>query len=1043
MRGLIELSVRRPVSVTMAAIAVVAFGWVALQRLSLDLLPDISYPTLVVQTEFPDTAPQEVENLVTRPIEEVVGVLRGLTTVRSVSRAGLSEVTLEFDWGTDMALLSLEVREKLDRLILPVGARDPLVLRYDPSLDPIVRLAFSGDADLAVLRRLADYQLKPDLETVPGIASAQVRGGLEDEIQVAVDQERLAALGLPLESVRDAIGAGNLNLPGGALRGRDAQFLVRTINEYLDVEEIADIVVSDQEGRQVRVRDVADVTWGAREREIITRVNGRESVEIAVYREGDANTVTVARALHERLDDLRARRLPAGLSLDVLFDQSVFIAQAIKEVRNAALLGGALAVIVLFLFLRHVRSTLIIGLSIPLSVVATFIMLYQLDISLNLMSLGGLTLGIGMLVDNSIVVLEAIARRRRQGLSLARAAVAGTSEVSAAVTASTLTTVAVFLPIVFVEGIAGQLFRDQALTVTFSLLASLLVAISLIPMLSALGDRGRTPVSVPGAGAPAAVAGPATDDPDLALSTGDRRLLFTLGRASALYDRFLAGALARRALTLTVAFGIFALSVWSARTLDLELIPELSEGEFFYEAQLPEGVSLAATDRVVQRLEAIADASDDVALHYATVGSRSGAGGLSLNTRAENLGQLNVIVRDRNDRQLEQQVAEQLRREFAAIPDLDAKFGRPAYFTLKTPVEVQIYGEDLTLLRDYSLDVARRLARVPGLVDVRSSLEAGNPELQVIFDRDRLAALGLDMAALSQSLADRVQGAVPTRFRLEDRQIDIRVRNREADRRSVEDVRNLVVTGPGGQPLRLLAVADVRLDRGPAEIHRLQQQRAAVVAANLEGRSLGAAVSDVRAALQDLPPPPGLLVELGGQNEEMEVSFASLRFALLLAVFLVYLVMAATFESFLHPFIVLFTIPLALVGVVAALLVTGTTVTVIVLIGSVMLVGIVVNNAIVLIDTINRYHRGGLPRHEAVIRAGHARLRPILMTTATTVLGLLPMALAFGQGAELRSPLAITVAGGLLLSTLLTLVVIPTLYVSVPSRLTPRSANVS
>ncbi|MDY0109426.1 MAG: efflux RND transporter permease subunit [Candidatus Krumholzibacteria bacterium] len=1046
MRGFIELSVRRPVSVTMTIIAVMAFGWVSLQRLSLDLLPNISYPTLVVQTEFPDTAPQEVENLVTRPIEEVVGVLRGLTTIHSVSRAGLSEVTLEFDWGADMALLSLEVREKLDRLVLPDGCRAPLVLRYDPSLDPVARLALSGGDDLAELRRIADYQLKPDLETVPGIASAQVRGGLEAEIQVAVDQERLAALGLPLDRVRDAVGAGNLNLPGGALRGRDEQFLVRTINEYGDVAEIADIIVSDADGRQVRVKDVADVFWGAREREIITRVNGREAVEIAIYREGDANTVTVARALHERLADLRTRRLPDGHNLDVLFDQSVFIAQAIREVRNAALGGGLLAVIVLFLFLRHVRSTLIIALSIPISVVATFILLYELDISLNLMSLGGLTLGIGMLVDNSIVVLESIARRRRQGLSLAAAAVAGASEVGAAVTASTLTTIAVFLPIVFVEGIAGQLFRDQALTVTFSLLASLLVAISLIPMLSSLGGRQtarRRKAAAEAAAAPLADRAnpgaapssppPAAAERDLALTATDARALFSLGRASGVYDRLLTGALARRAVTLAVAGGLFAVSVWGVRWLGVELIPELSEGEFFFEAQLPEGASLAATDLVLQRMETAAAAVPGVALHYATVGSRSGAGGLGANTRSENLGQLNVIVADRASAGLETEIAERLRREFELFPDLEAKFGRPAYFTLKTPIEVRIFGEDLALLRDYSLDVARHLEQVPGLVDVRSSLEAGNPELQIVFDRERLAALGLDMAALSQALQDRVQGAVPTRFRLEDRQIDIRVRNREADRRSLEDVRSLVVPGPGGEPLRLVAVADVRLDRGPAEVHRLQQQRAAVVGANLERRSLGGAVRDVRQALQEVPPPPGVSVDLGGQNEEMEVSFASLRFALLLAVFLVYLVMAATFESFLHPFIVLFTIPLALVGVVAALLVTGTTVTVIVMIGAVMLVGIVVNNAIVLIDTINRFRRSGLPKREAVVRAGHVRLRPILMTTTTTVLGLLPMALSFGQGAELRSPLAITVAGGLLLSTLLTLVVIPAVYMIVPS----------
>jgi HAE1 family hydrophobic/amphiphilic exporter-1 len=407
---------------------------------------------------------------------------------------------------------------------------------------------------------------------------------------------------------------------------------------------------------------------------------------------------------------------------------------------------------------------------------------------------------------------------------------------------------------------------------------------------------------------------------------------------------------------------------------------------------------------------------------------------VAVNNKAENLGQLNLAMKDKSDQTAESVAAERLRERFEELPDLEVKFGRPSYFSLKTPIEVVIYGEDLDDLRSYSLDLARQLEEVPGLVDVRSSLEAGNPELQVVFDRQRLASLDLDMGVLSETLKSRVLGVVPTRFREEDRQIDIRIRNREEDRQSLGDVRNLIIPGPDGQPLRLLAVADITESRGPAEIHRLQQQRAAVISANLEGRSLGAVINEVKDVLGGVRPPVGLSTELGGQNKEMEVSFNSLRFALLLAVFLVYLVMASTFESFLHPFLVLFTIPLALVGVVAGLWITGTTITVIVLIGAVMLVGIVVNNAIVLIDTINRLRRAGVDKVRAIILAGHLRLRPILMTTLTTVLGLLPMAVAWGQGSELRSPLAITVAGGLLLSTLLTLVVIPAAYRLVPSR---------
>lgn len=1025
MRALVDLAVRRRVSVVMTALAVIAFGVVGYQRLSLELFPDITYPSLTIQTDFPDTAPQEVENLVTRPLEEAVGVLRGLQTIHSVSRPGVSEVTLEFEWGSDMDLLSMEVREKIDRLLLPDEATDPVVLRFDPSLDPIIRLALSGSGDLTVLRRLADKQIKQDFETVKGVAAAEVKGGLEEEIQIEVDQNRLAALGISLDQVQQVVGVGNVNLPGGALRGRDSQYLIRTINEFDDMQEIADLIIRHQDGASVRLGDVAQVYRGSKERDEITRVRGRESVEVSLYKEGDANTVTVAKRLRERIEDWQGGKLPEGVEMTVLFDQSHFIKQAVDEVRNAALIGGVLAILVLMLFLRDGRSTLIIATSIPISVVATFIAMYKMDISLNIMSLGGLTLGIGMLVDNSIVVLESIYRKRKDGQDLVTAAVMGTTEVGPAVVASTMTTVAVFLPIVFVEGIAGQLFRDQALTVTFSLLASLIVAVTLIPMLSAAGGRLPRPGVKIG-----------TDEEGHSESLMEVPTLqetMSLGGFSRGYDRLLRGAMSKAALTLVIGFSLFFVSIYAVRFLGTELIPQMSEGEFFFEVNLPEGASLAATDRTVQLMEKVAAEDTTLALYYATVGSRQVSGGVAVNNKAENLGQLNVSLKNRSDEAGELASAEAMRARFENLPDLEVKFGRPSYFSVKTPVEVIVFGDDLEELRSYSLELAKSMEGLPGLVDVRSSLEAGNPELQVVFDRQRLAALDLDMGVLSETLKNRVLGVVPTRFREEDRQIDIRIRNREDDRQSLADVRNLVLPGPDGEQLRLLSVADVTESRGPAEIHRLQQQRAAVVSANLAGRSLGAAIADVRQELESNPVPVGLSTELGGQNKEMQVSFNSLRFALILAVFLVYLVMASTFESFLHPLLVLFTIPLALVGVVAGLWITGTSITVIVLIGAVMLVGIVVNNAIVLIDTINRLRRSGVEKQEAVLKAGHLRLRPILMTTLTTILGLLPMALSWGEGSELRSPLAITVAGGLLLSTLLTLVVIPAAYKIVPS----------
>lgn len=1015
MRALIALAVRRRVGVVMTALAATAFGIVGYQRLSLELFPDVSYPSLTVQTDFPDTAPQEVENLVTRPVEEAAGVLRGVQTIHSVSRAGVSEVTLEFDWDSDMDMLSMEVREKLDRLVLPEEAEDPIVLRFDPSLDPIMRVALSGTGGLSEMRNLADRKLKPDLETVKGIAAAQIKGGFEQEIHIDVDQERLAALGIPLDRVRQVVGVSNVNLPGGALRGAESQFLIRTVNEFETVDEIAGLIVSANDQGTVRIGDVASVSMGTKEREEITRINGEECVEIAIYKEGDANTVTAAGLLRERLEDWKDK-LPPGQNLTLLFDQSHFVKQSIDEVRDSLIGGGILCILVLVAFLREARSTLIIATSIPLSVIITFIFMYRMGITLNVMSLGGLTLGIGMVVDNSIVVLESVFRKRKEGFSLVRAAIEGTDEVGAAVAASTFTTVVVFLPIVFVEGIAGQLFKDQALTVTISLLASLAVALTLVPMLSALGrDREQR---------------------DAAGGTRGSAAM-TLGRFSEAYDRAVRAAIRHRWVTVSVAFALFFASLNAVRWLGTELMPPLSEGESFFEVNLPEGTSLEATDRVMRGLETEASTQDKIDRHYSTVGSRLLAGGLSLNTKAENVGQINIVMKNRMDDAGEAATLQALRQRFDAIPDLDIKFGRPSYFSLKTPVEVVLYGENLEDLRSFSLDLAQEMSKIPDLVDVRSSLEAGNPELQVVFNRRRLAAMGLDMGGLSETLRNRVQGVVPTRFKEEDRQIDIRIRNSESDRATIDDVRNLVLPGPDGGSIRLSSVAEVNLDRGPAEIHRIQQQRAAVVTANLKSGHLGSAVQDIETAMANVARPAGITSEIGGQNREMRVSFASLRFALVLAIFLVYLVMAATFESFVHPFIVLFTIPLGLVGVVAGLGITGTTISVMVLIGVILLSGIVVNNAILLIDAINRFRRNGMDKLEAIVQAGHLRLRPILMTTLTTVLGLVPMAVAWGEGSELRSPLAITVAWGLSLATLLTLLVIPAVYMIVPSHVSP------
>jgi HAE1 family hydrophobic/amphiphilic exporter-1 len=1062
----IRFAVTHPVTVWMSTIAAVVFGVVALGRLDLRLLPAIRYPSVTLQTEFPNTAPADVENLVTRPLEEAVGVVPGLRRVHSISQSGLSQITLEFGWGTDMDYASLDVREKVDLIQLPAEALPPVLLKYDPAQDPVLRIGLWGDASLARLRAVADEVLKREIESLQGVAAAKVSGGLEEEIRVEVDEDRLSALGVPIAAVAEALAQENVNASGGRLRDRNAEYVVRTLSRFASVDDIGEVTVGARDGRGVKLRDVAAITRTHRERTTITHVDGRESVEIAVYKEGDDNIVDMAAAVRRHLERV-AELLPEGMEVAVLFDQSVFIAKAVGEVRDNALLGGLLAVLVLFVFLRELRSTLIIGVAIPISIVATFILMYGRGVSLNVMSLGGLALGVGMLVDNSIVVLEAIHRKREEdpGLSPAAAAERGAAEVSGAVVASTLTTVAVFVPIVFVVvGVAGQIFRDQALTVTFSLLISLAVALTFTPMAVAFGQGGggepaRGPASLrermsawtrfAGGGRPAsrrlrktllaaALFLPALLAAALTWLGGRLRaaLLLLLSPLTTLFNatyprlasgyvRLLGVALARRGVVLGFAVALAAGAALLAPGLGVELIPPMAQGEFTLGLELPEGTPLSRTDARVAAIERGLAGIEGIVRTASDVGV-SREGDTSASRRKENRAEIHVRL-DRADQQREADVLAGVRRVLAGYPDVSMKVRRQSLFSFSAPVEVDVYGYNLEDLQRAADAVAASLAGVEGLRDVRLSMVPGSPEVRVAFDRDKLNRHGLSLGQVSQLVRDKVRGSVAGRIRERERHIDIRVMNGEEQRSTLQSVRDLIVAERGGVPIPLAAVATMSVEQGPSEIHRLGRKRAVIVSANLAGRDLGSVTRDVERRLRALSLPAGVTVAMGGQNEEMRASFRSLWLATLLAVFLVYLVMAAQFESFLHPLIIMFTVPLALTGAVYGLALTGTPISVIVVIGAIMLAGIVVNNGIVLVDRINQLRRDR-DLEAAVMQAGHERLRPILMTTATTVLGLLPMALGLGEGAELRAPLAITVIWGLTLATLLTLVVVPAAY---------------
>jgi HAE1 family hydrophobic/amphiphilic exporter-1 len=1194
----------RPVAVLMVFLAAVVFGYFSLGRLPVTLMPEMSYPTLTVRTEYPGAAPEEVENDISRRIEEQLGVVSGLNEISSISRAGVSDVVLEFTWGTSMVDAIQNTLEKLDTVRLPRGAEKPLLLHYDPSLDPVMELSLStrltdetGDASIDQsatgtidfssarrLRRIAELQVKRALEPIKGVAAARVRGGLEEEIHVLVDADQLQRANLSINQVINRLGAENINAAGGRIREGEAEYMIRTINEYKDLEEIADTIVLRREGKEIRLKDIGQVVYGQRDREMLTRTNGGESVQIDVYKEADSNMVQVAERIKAAVGSVKdgrrksiAGKLAAeeGVELQVVADRSIFIDNSINEVKSTAIMGGFLAIVVLLVFLRDLRTTSIIAVSIPISIFVTFAPLNILGVSLNIMSLGGLAMGIGMLVDSSIVVLESIYRCREEGDDMRAAAIRGTREVRGAVIASTLTSICVFFPMVFVEGMAGQVFGDLGLTVVTSLLASLVVAVLFIPMLASrtglklkegvgLGEHplggfaGRIrPISflvrflVPMVGWLMGMIGVAilivfiidwlADNPDpqarpdyvsvswsvakywlwfsvlpclVALSKirmnpehpkgetladlwggiglflkGWRRgglpfflslpyqcvrlpltmtlevvgfnlvwviralagascLLFACinwlrhvferkssegetDHARGFYPSILRWGLAHPPAILLLALGCFVLTWAVGRTLQSELLPEVHQSELTFEVALPVGTPLEETITTLDHIEdEVLEHKEDLGIETLLVMYGFDTTNMKNSDEGEHSAKFKILLKASEHPKLaEEKVVSQMRAMFENVPDINTRVTRPVLFSSKKPVVIQINGEDLVELKQYSDEATGLLVQSPELADVEPTLRSGAPELQISYDRHQIMRHGLTIQSVANQVRDMVKGSEATRLNRKDKRVPIVVRLAEEDRQAVDDVSQLIVNPGRPTPIPLSAVAQVHVGEGPSEIRRIDGKRVALVQANIGGGSLGAAVDTAKSTLNtQMIWPDYMDFLITGQNQEWERSRASLYLALGLSLFLVYVIMASQFESLLQPFIIMFTIPMAFVGTVIGLKALGMNFSVVVFLGLIMLAGIVVNNAIVLVDYTNTLRERGLSLEESIVTACHVRLRPILMTTATTVLGLFPMALGLGDGAEIRTPMAITVICGLLTSTLLTLLIIPTIY---------------
>jgi len=1120
---IVAFSTRRRVTIAMAMFTLFLFGAISWFALKVNLLPDLSYPTLTIRTEYTGAAPSELETLITEPVEESVGVVKGLRKLRSVSRPGQSDVVLEFAWGTDMDQASIEVREKLENVRLPLDVQQPVLLRFNPSTEPVMRLVLTppvsssaakgavlGEAELIDLRRYAEDELKKRLETVDGVAAVKIGGGLEDEIQVQLDEQKLAQLNLTAAKVIERLSQENINVAGGRIAEGNQRYLVRTVNQFSDLDQMRELLITIQNGVPIRLRDVASVVQGYQEREAIIRLRGSEAVELAIYKEGDANAVQVADAVRTRLDQLQMAGQPKtgrggppggkpavqqaeaqpqekgsyaidGYQLRTIEDTSVFIENAINEVGKEAVLGGILAILIIFVFLRDGWSTFVIFLSLPISIVTTFFFMDQLDLSLNVMSLAGLALATGMVVDDSIVVLESIAKARERGLGIIEAAIRGTNEVKMAVVASTLTTVAVFFPLVFVQGVAGQLFKDQALTVSIALMVSLVVSLTLIPMLSSI--KAKAPMAFADESSPSN--GSFVGRTGAWMQRARPRWLFAtmlrvfrlvavgasaifnflwrttrLGKlvsivfgfftrlflkwipaamhwlgamairpydwAAKSYHALLPKALLNPVLVLGSAATAFLLSLALVPLLGADLIPQLAQDRFEMTARLAPGTPLAKTDTLVTRVQDAHQGDTGVREIYGVSGTGTRLDA-SPTESGENIAKVSVVM-DNYSPEGEAALVERMRKTLAREPGVDVKFGRPQLLSFSTPLEIEVRGPDLPTIERAARKLQQLLEGSTHFADVKSTVQDGFPELQIIFDQERIAQLGLTERQVTDQVVRQVRGEVATRYSFRDRKIDVRVRAQESDRASVEDIRNLSVNPQSAVPVTLGSVAEVRETIGPNEINRIEQDRVAVVSANLRNIDLGGAVKEVRKLVDDQPLGAEVRLLFGGQSEELEASRTSLIFAFTLAIFLVYLVMASQFESLLHPFVILFSIPLAMVGAILALFLNGSPISVVVFIGLILLVGIVVKNAIVLIDKVNQLREEGVAKRDALCQAAESRLRPIIMTTLTTLFGFAPLAFVGGEGAEVRQPMAITVIGGLVVSTLLTLIVIPVVY---------------
>lgn len=1025
--SLTRLSVNRPVTVLMGMLAVLVLGVLSWTQLKVDLLPDITFPVVAVVTVYPGAGPAEVEEYVTKPIEEQCGLVKDLKHLSSTSAEGVSVVTLEFEWGTDMDDASFDTREKVDQVIeqLPDDAERPFIMKFDPqTVWPIMALNVTGMEDMRALRKFTDDVITNALEKVEGVAAVDAFGGLQREIQVLVDRDRLAAYGLSVREIEQAIKMENLNVPAGHIKLGAREFTVRTLGEFRTPEEIEDITVAVKDNVPIRLRDVAEVRDSHKEIRQYARYNLKPTITLLVRKESRANAVRTVHRMRKAVADLN-KHLPGNVRVTETWASADYIEQALHNMYGVAEEGALLAVIIIFLFLTSARSTLVIATSIPLSLLATAAFMRFTDMTLNLVTMGGLTLAIGRIVDDSIVVLENVYRHVEGGENPFVAAVRGAGEVGLAIMAATLTTVCVFLPLALVGGLVAQLFTPMAKTVTIALLASLVVSLTVVPMvgariLRAAGGNGASP-------------NPLLRPVNLALAAWQR----AYARLEGVYGRAVQWCLDHSAAVIAMALGIFLLSLALIPFVGAEFIPHMDMGEFTMTMEMPLGTNVDRTNEVALKFERLILSFPDVELMVTTVGESGAVMAAAMGMGGASVRNATLVVkmkpRHQRKRSTDDIIAE-VRKAAAREPGLKVSFQETSMGRGQAPIIITIYGDDLHELARIGEEALPKLKQVKGLVDVRLNWRRGAPEYRVVIDREKAGTYGLSTAAIAGAVRSLVRGEEITEFRQAGKEYDITVRLPEAMREDIRQIEDLMLPTPTGAQVPLTQVARIEETVGPTLISRYERRRSIEVYADKEPtRPLDAIIADCDAVLKSIRMPTGYSYEFRGEEKDRRESFQGLFVSLALGVLLIYIILASQFESVVQPFIIMLAIPLEVIGVFGALLLTGISVSIMVLLGILLLTGIVVSNSILLVHVINLLRDRGLGTREAIVEGGMLRLRPILMTALATFFAMVPMALAIREGSDMWRPLGVTVLGGLFSSTFLTLLVVPVVYAIVDS----------